>query len=58
MRKSSSEPSKIVISIKNQSLDLALKSPIMTVRNVLPRNNASKFSFRFDLNIEIGLLFG
>ena len=47
--KSSSEPSKLVISI--ESLDLALKSPIVTVRNGLPHDNASKFNFRFDLNV-------
>ena len=51
VRKSSSEPSKLVISLEHQSLDLALKSPIITVKNGLPHNNASKFNFRFDLNI-------
>ena len=33
MRKSSSEPSKLVVSFEHQSLDLSLKSQIMTVRN-------------------------
>ena len=50
-QKSSSEPSKLVISIQHQSLDLALKSPIITARNGFPHNNASKFNFRFDLNV-------
>ena len=50
MRKSSSEPSKLVMPIEHQSLDLALKSPIITVGNELPYNNASKFNFRLDLN--------
>ena len=51
MRKANSEPSKLVISIEHQSLDLALKLPIIKVRNGLPHNNASKFNFRFDLNV-------
>ena len=51
VRKSSSEPWKLVISIERQSLDLALKSPIMTVRNGFPHNNASRFNFKFDLNV-------
>ena len=50
VRKSSSEPSKLVMSIEHQSLDLALKSPIITVGNELPHNNVSKFNFRLDLN--------
>ena len=50
-RKSSFEPSKLAISIKHQSLDLTLKSPIITVRDGLPHNNASKLNFRFDLNV-------
>ena len=49
--KSSSEPSKLVISIEHQSLSLALKSPIITVRNGLPHDNASNFNVRFDLNV-------
>ena len=51
VRKSSSEPSKLVISIEHESLDLALKSPIKTVRNGLPHDNLSKSGFKFDLNI-------
>ena len=51
VRKSSSEPPKQVISIGHQSLDLALKAPIITVRNGLPRKNVSKFNVRFDLNV-------
>ena len=48
LRKSSSEPSKVVISLEPQSLDLALKSPIMTVRNGFDLNSKD---FRFDLNV-------
>ena len=51
VRKSNSEPSKPVVSIEHQSLDLALKSPIIIVRSGLPHNNASTFNFRFDLNV-------
>ena len=51
VRKSCSEPSKLVISFEHQSLDLALKSPIMTVRRGLLHNSTSRFNFRFDLNI-------
>ena len=51
VRKSSSEPSKLVISIEHQSLDLALKSPIITARNGLPYNKVSKFNFRFDVEV-------
>ena len=48
LRKSSSEPWKLVISLEPQSLDLALKSPIMTVKNGFDLNSKD---FRFDLNI-------
>ena len=42
----------IVISIEHQPLKLALESLIMTVRrNELPHNIASKFNFRFDVNV-------
>ena len=51
VRKSSCEPSNRVISVEHQSLDFALKSPIITVRNGLPHNNGSKFNIRFDLNV-------
>ena len=51
VRKSSSELSKLVISMEHQSLDLALKSTIVTVRNGLLHNNVSRINFRFDLNV-------
>ena len=35
--KTNSEPSKLVKSLEHQSLILALKSPIITVRNGLPQ---------------------
>ena len=41
MRKSGSEPSTLVLSFDHQSSDLALKSPVMVVRNGLLHNNHS-----------------
>ena len=51
VRKSSSKPLKLVILVECRPLDSALKSSIITVRDRLPHNNASKFNFRFDLNV-------
>ena len=45
VRKSSSEPSKLVLSAQHQSLDF------ITATNGLPHKSAHKFNFIFDLNI-------
>ena len=43
-------PNWVVRRFETSYFNLALKSPIMTVRNGLPHDNAPKFKFRFDLN--------
>ena len=49
--KSSIEHSKLVLLFEQQSLDLTLKSPVMTITNRLPDNRTSKCTFRFDLYV-------